>query len=147
MELNKTQSSPAGWTVSHAEPRGPVLPCSGCQPGCSGVCWCLLPVLLTLGGLHVKEDGFVVKRYKWREQHLRAASQTPIRQQVGQGSLGTRGVCSEPVPGQPQLKPVPRAEGSTAKPPWIAGEACPELCSFWGDQQCCSTQEEGYTWL
>lgn len=28
MEWNKGQSSPAGWTVSHGEPRGPVLPCS-----------------------------------------------------------------------------------------------------------------------
>lgn len=38
IDLNETQSSPAGWTVSLGEPgEGPVLGClghAGCQPGC-----------------------------------------------------------------------------------------------------------------
>lgn len=118
VEWNKTQSSPAGWTVSHAEPWGPVLPCSGCLPGCSGVCWCLLPVLLRLGGLHVQEDGL------WsRDTSEGAASQSSIpntsQAAGGHGEPGHTCVCSEAVPGQPGLQPAPRAEGSTAKPPWM----------------------------
>lgn len=65
MGLNKTQSSPAGWTVSRGEPGGPVLPCSGLPA------WVFRSVLAPpasaqwscwdWGGLHVQEGGFVAR--------------------------------------------------------------------------------------
>lgn len=45
-----------------------------------------------IGGLHVQEDGFVVKWHKWREEHLRLRFERAGRQKVGQGSLGIRDV-------------------------------------------------------
>lgn len=61
MELNKTQSSPAGWNVSRGEPGGPVLPCSGLPALALSVLVSPASGAAEIGGLHGKEDGFVVK--------------------------------------------------------------------------------------
>lgn len=61
MELNKTQSSPAGWNVSRGEPGGPVLPCSGLPALALSVLLSPASGAAETGGLRGKEGGFVVK--------------------------------------------------------------------------------------
>lgn len=126
--MNKAQSSPAGWSVSHGEPWGPVLPCSGLPAQCSGVCWCLLCLVELLRWGVCTERRMVL----WLNETSGESSISEQHPKPQSHSRWVRGAWGRVVFALSHDSNLSQGWGQHSQASMDCWRACPELCSFWG---------------